>query len=68
MSQEQNEPVALGVCSIIFGVLCSLVGLICGIIGVCRYPQGSKGAQLSRIGLVISIVMMVLGALYQYAM
>lgn len=65
MSQEQNEPITLGVCSIVFALLCSIVGLICGIIGVCQYPQGSKGAQLSRIGLGLSIVMMVLGALLQ---
>lgn len=65
MSQEQNEPITLGVCSIVFAVLCSIVGLICGIIGVCQYPQGSKGAQLSRIGLGLSIVLMVLGVLVQ---
>lgn len=67
MSQEQNEPITLGVCSIVFAILCSLVGLICGIVGVCQYPQGSKGAQLSRIGIGIAVVMMVLGALVNFA-
>lgn len=67
MSQEQNEPITLGVCSIVFAILCSIVGLICGIVGVCQYPQGSKGAQLSRIGIGIAVVMMVLGALVNFA-
>lgn len=63
MSQEQSEPITLGVCSIVFAIFCSLVGLICGIVGVCQYPQGSKGAQLSRIGIGIAIAMMLLGTL-----
>lgn len=54
--QAQSSPIALGVCSIVFGVLCAIVGLILGIIGAVKYPSGSKGATLSYIGIGISII------------
>lgn len=59
--QAQSNPIALGVCSIVFGALCAIVGLILGIIGAVKYPSGSKGAKLSYIGIGVSVINMIIG-------
>ena len=57
---QPTEGKALGVCSIIFGILMPMIGLICGIIGVCTYKEESN-RKLAIIGLVIAAVEIVLG-------
>lgn len=55
----EKEGKALGVCSIVFAFISSFVGVILGIIGLCTYKTNDS-KRLARIGLILSIVMVVL--------
>lgn len=62
MPESQQPNNTLAILALVFAVLCSLVGLILGIIGLNKYPDKSNGKTMSLIAVVVSIVLMLVGA------
>lgn len=62
MPESQQPNNTLAILALVFAVLCSLVGLILGIIGLNKYPDKSNGKTMSLIAIVVSIVLMLVGA------
>lgn len=62
MNESQQPNNTLAILALVFAVVCSLVGLILGIIGLNKYPDKSNGKTMSLIAVIVSIVIMLIGA------
>lgn len=62
MNELQQPNNTLAILALVFAVVCSLVGLILGIIGLNKYPDKSNGKTMSLIAVIVSIVIMLVGA------
>ncbi|WP_354834248.1 hypothetical protein ABGM91_05070 [Akkermansia muciniphila] len=62
MNESQQPNNTLAILALVFAVVCSLVGLILGIIGLNKYPDKSNGKTMSLIAVIVSIVIMLVGA------
>ncbi|MHA3691713.1 hypothetical protein CXU22_09545 [Akkermansia muciniphila] len=62
MPESQQPNNTLAILALVFAVLCSLVGLILGIIGLNKYPDKSNGKTMSLIAVIVSVVLMLIGA------
>lgn len=62
MNESQQPNNTLAILALVFAVLCSLVSLILGIIGLNKYPDKSNGKTMSLIAVIVSVVLMLIGA------
>ena len=62
MNESQQPNNTLAILALVFAVVCSLVGLILGIIGLNKYPDKSNGKTMRLIAVIVSIVLMLIGA------
>lgn len=59
----QDPGRTLGIVGLVCSVLCSIVGLVVSIIALNKSKAAGYNNQLAKAGIVVSIVMMVLGAI-----